>query len=101
MHTFNVELASFFTSTTHHLRYVAYDPAQADAACSRCRRCNILTLCCCACCCCRRQLVTGNPQLGYDVGSITSLALVGVAGPRASVRRSTVQLQYNMFTCSC
>ncbi|WIA33908.1 hypothetical protein OEZ86_007007 [Tetradesmus obliquus] len=30
-----------------------------------------------------RQLVTGNPQLGYDVGSITSLALVGVAGPRA------------------
>lgn len=30
-----------------------------------------------------RQLVTGNPKLGYDVGTVTSLALVGVAGPRA------------------
>jgi uncharacterized membrane protein (UPF0136 family) len=30
-----------------------------------------------------RQLVTGNPTLGYDVGTITSLALVGVVGPRA------------------
>jgi hypothetical protein len=41
--------------------------------------------------------VTGNPQLGYDVGSITSLALVGVAGPRASVsgsaNRNAMQLQ--------
>ena len=27
--------------------------------------------------------MTGNPKLGYDVGTVTSLALVGVAGPRA------------------
>lgn len=33
--------------------------------------------------CRSRQLVTGNPTLGYDVGTVTSLALVGVAGPRA------------------
>jgi hypothetical protein len=26
-----------------------------------------------------RQLVTGNPTLGYDLGSITSLALVRAA----------------------
>lgn len=25
-----------------------------------------------------RQLVTGNPKLGYDLGSVTSLALVGL-----------------------
>eukprot|EP00879_Flechtneria_rotunda_P015964 GHRR01016696.1.p1 GENE.GHRR01016696.1~~GHRR01016696.1.p1 ORF type:complete len:156 (-),score=48.87 GHRR01016696.1:250-717(-) len=30
-----------------------------------------------------RQLVTGNPTLGYDLGTVASLALVGIAGPRA------------------
>jgi hypothetical protein len=38
---------------------------------------------CCAACDHRRQLVSGNPTLGYDVGTVTSLALLGVAGPRA------------------
>ncbi|GBF93116.1 hypothetical protein Rsub_05845 [Raphidocelis subcapitata] len=31
-----------------------------------------------------RMLVNGNPRLGYDLGLITSLGLVALAGPRAS-----------------
>ena len=31
----------------------------------------------------RRMLVTGNPTLGYDVGTITSAGLLAVAYPRA------------------
>lgn len=41
---------------------------------------------------CRRQLVTGNPKTGYDVGTVTSLALVGVAGPRAQATREAAAI---------
>lgn len=30
-----------------------------------------------------RILVTGNPRVGYDLGTVTSLALAATAGPRA------------------
>lgn len=31
----------------------------------------------------RRLIVTGQPRLGYDLGTVTSLALTGAVGPRA------------------
>jgi hypothetical protein len=35
-----------------------------------------------------RQLEAGNTSMGYDVGTLASLALIAAAGPRAWVRKS-------------